>query len=1375
MVAIFTGAGTGFERGSGAALGAAGVLGSASHGRGGEQIYLNAANGNLLINRRDEFLVGRGQDAEVARTYNSLGDFSDDNGDNWRQSTDRRLFDQQNGLNTLGASIKRRAGDGSVVTYVFDGTAYVATDGAGAHDVISWDGSVWRRTDGDTRVVETYGYWQSDGVYLTAEQDKSGLGLSYSYSGNKLTGITTSNGERITYAWSGNNITDVIVSYINSANSWVDQTRTRYGYDGLNRLVSVAVDLTPEDNSTTDGNRYVTSYRYAGDSRLITGVSQSDGSDVSFGYDAYNRVVAISELVSAGVYRTTGISYQSGYTLITDATGQVTRLDYSREDEALPFDQWGLGNISRGATLIGNEVATRFAVSELGWPGVYQRFSANAGDTITWSFTVQADGSSNAHSFGLYNDNLDWAGDFAVARIVSGPGVLTQHVGGLWEVSGLSWSQATRIEITRHYSQPALGGAYFYVDTHYRARPGTSVRLTDPSISRSNTAVVPGSTDLAQWGIGNLSRTSAGSFSTGAGGAAYRLTVQQGGAWSGTALGLQANAGDTYSTMLTLKSTGNGDGHALGLYGNQTGWGGAGSSSARIISGPGWLERSGGGLWYIHGLSTTAETVVEVTRTFDTTEAGGAYFYPDLYYGWRAGTSVIAGGATIFKRTGSNMSGGQLTAITRPGAGGQPAQVTRFEYDRDGNLTTVIDPLGAASRYTYDTRGNLLTSTDRLGNVVTRTYNATNQLLTETRTASDATGAAVLQTTRYVYDDNNRLRFVISPEGRVTENWYDGPNLVWSFEYTGQFYNVAALGSGEAPSLGAIWSWRDSQSDPRQISQTWFAYDARGSVTQRVDYGAGYGSGNPQVHRGYTHRYFTYDQSGQLRSDQVAGRIAEQYRYDGLGRLVSTVDVNGGTTSYSYSDAASQTVITLASGQTTTTVYNKAGDVLSSTEAGWYSNTGSLSYRYDRLGRVRIASDARGQKSYFVYDERGRQTAQVTAHGGLTEYQYDQNDRLVGTIKYHLVNGGNGYPQWIWDALNNPDSAITVAQLRGPAAAQDIAQWSIYDAEGRVAQAIAGDGAVTNYDYDGAGRVVRTTQFATKLSAAQIAGFKGSPPLVVQGVAASGDDRVTRTFYDRDGNVIGALNAEGGFSRIIYDAGGRKVQDIAYELPVTDGWLLREGSLTHLADALSNSGQRTTRYVYDGQDNLRFTIDALGQVTELGYQYDNWTWSAFGPVRNIRVYANRLGTLGSYDLETVIASVASIASGADRISYNIYDDAARLVYSIDAGGQVTGYVYDVAGRVTREIRYADNYYSEYLPVNSKWDLDNWSASTIGNAANRVKRYYYAGRGELRFEIDAEGYVTRHDYDADERRVFRVGFETHADRANRRIMSMAAAA
>jgi large repetitive protein len=118
VVGIFTGLGAGFERGSGAALGGAGFMGSTSLGRSGESVHLNALTGNLLVSRQDEFLVGRGPDIGISRTYNSQGAL-DENGDNWRQSTDRRVFGLVGALNVAGSTVKRVSGDGSEITFTY--------------------------------------------------------------------------------------------------------------------------------------------------------------------------------------------------------------------------------------------------------------------------------------------------------------------------------------------------------------------------------------------------------------------------------------------------------------------------------------------------------------------------------------------------------------------------------------------------------------------------------------------------------------------------------------------------------------------------------------------------------------------------------------------------------------------------------------------------------------------------------------------------------------------------------------------------------------------------------------------------------------------------------------------------------------------------------------------------------------------------------------------------------------------------------------------------------------------------------------------------------------------------------------------------------
>src|SRR5687767_11313594 len=107
MVAIFTGAGSGLSNGSNRILGSAGQIGTAEQGRSGEQLFLNAASGNVLITRRDEFLVGRGPDLAIDRTYNAHGDLSDDNGDNWRQSTERYVHGLNGPIASWGSTVRR--------------------------------------------------------------------------------------------------------------------------------------------------------------------------------------------------------------------------------------------------------------------------------------------------------------------------------------------------------------------------------------------------------------------------------------------------------------------------------------------------------------------------------------------------------------------------------------------------------------------------------------------------------------------------------------------------------------------------------------------------------------------------------------------------------------------------------------------------------------------------------------------------------------------------------------------------------------------------------------------------------------------------------------------------------------------------------------------------------------------------------------------------------------------------------------------------------------------------------------------------------------------------------------------------------------------
>ena len=98
---------------------------------------------------------------------------------------------------------------------------------------------------------------------------------------------------------------------------------------------------------------------------------------------------------------------------------------------------------------------------------------------------------------------------------------------------------------------------------------------------------------------------------------------------------------------------------------------------------------------------------------------------------------------------------------------------TSYTYDTAGNVLTATSPGGNVITYTYDANGNRTLERDAAGNTVTRTFGSANQLLTETRylvpdpDGSGAGVATVPQITRFIYDSELHLRFVVSPEGRV--------------------------------------------------------------------------------------------------------------------------------------------------------------------------------------------------------------------------------------------------------------------------------------------------------------------------------------------------------------------------------------------------------------------------------------------------------------------------------------------------------------------------------------------------------------------------------------------------------------------------------
>lgn len=705
---------------------------------------------------------------------------------------------------------------------------------------------------------------------------------------------------------------------------------------------------------------------------------------------------------------------------------------------------------------------------------------------------------------------------------------------------------------------------------------------------------------------------------------------------------------------------------------------------------------------------------------------------------------------------------GSLASVTTPPGGewAQGPQVTSFTYTANGDVASTTDALGRTTSFTFDGNGNSLTGTDRLGNVVTRTFDADNRLRTETRTGSDRGSAAALHTDRYVYDQLGRLRFTISAEGNVTEQVYDARGQVQeSTVYTADRYPIAGLSSSSAPTEAQLQAWADAIPDISQVRTTHFGYDVRGNLRHQADY---------STFDGFGLTIFHYDQAGRLLRRMRTGENTENFAYDGMGRLISSTDLNGGTTSIVFDDAATRTVVTLANGLTQTSVYDLAGGLVSYTETGAFVPVGTVSYLNDSLGRPRRTTDANGIKSYQIWDRVGRKVADISQTGEMIEYRYDMNDRLVATAQYATLINPIAFL-----GLDYPDTNYIAGWVRPQQSPDDLWTWQIYDAEDRVIQTIDSAGSVVDYAYDASGRQVSTIEYANRASATTLHPFPYVFPTTPVTIAANAADRVTRTFYDADGRVIGTLDGEGYLSANSYDGDGALIAETRFGTSVLgqDTSLRTTGTFNQLLDAASPLGEpprpgapardRMMRYVYDGQGFLRFEIDNLGRVVE--YDYNTaMMGTAHGRVRKTTAHATALSPLSCYTVHTVHAALN--AANADqnpenRVSFSVHDAADREVYAIGPDGAVEAYRYDTMGQRVATIGFATRRPTIDLPT--KAEMDDWAADNTAPAQDRVTRFYYAANGDLRFTVDAEGYVSRNDYDAGGRLVAELRFAAKA--------------
>lgn len=476
---------------------------------------------------------------------------------------------------------------------------------------------------------------------------------------------------------------------------------------------------------------------------------------------------------------------------------------------------------------------------------------------------------------------------------------------------------------------------------------------------------------------------------------------------------------------------------------------------------------------------------------------------------------------------------GRLIEVLTPRVGDSSLS-TKFQYDAAGNLQGTTNPQNNAVIYRYDAAGNPEFERDAAGNMTTRTFNSLNQVVTETRyRIADPDGSGPQHagdpvTTRYVYDAASQLRFLVSAEGRVTENRYGSETngfglLTQTLLYVGQLYDVTGLGPTQQLTEAELMDWVAGLPDMTQVQLTEYSYDLRGNISQQTSYATVSAAGDGVLDEHASVAEYVYDaHSGLKKRIAVRGEartVVSSFTYDGIMRVLTSSGPNGSQTTV-YDDAHRRVTVTSASGLEETREHDSRGRLVSVSQTDGSSSTVRRTrYVYDNADRLRMVEDAQGGRRYRFYDAAGRLEFKVDATGAVTRFEHDAAGLLARQTLY--LNRA--------DAANWYDSAtdtVTKASLMVGAAGSDVIVDATHD-------------RVTTFDYDVAGRLTASTDAIGTVTATTYDGLS-------RVVMTQTGDRATRYLYDKDNRRVGIVDALGYFTEYKYDAGGRLVETVRY-------------------------------------------------------------------------------------------------------------------------------------------------------------------------------------------------------------------------------------
>ena len=622
---------------------------------------------------------------------------------------------------------------------------------------------------------------------------------------------------------------------------------------------------------------------------------------------------------------------------------------------------------------------------------------------------------------------------------------------------------------------------------------------------------------------------------------------------------------------------------------------------------------------------------------------------------------------------------GQLLNRTGPtDASGRTESVSHVYYDdttashTKGDLASTRIATGEVTRFLEYTKDGLASKIQRAdGVVVTLAYGAKQRLLTSTLENSQGGSEA----TGYTYDGAGQLTGVAFPDGSTLTLAYDDAQRLTSLsDRAGNRVQLTLDNIGNITRLER----RDAAGALAQVSHR--AFDALNRLAS-----AQLGTQTPWS--------YLYDRAGNLRSIKDAlGRVTTA-EFDSLDRIVKTVlpvaAKGKSATAINYGYDHRDNVERVTDPRKLTTRYTIDGHGQLATLSS--PDTATSQFQYDDAGNMVSDQDSRSVTTSHRSDAAGRVTK-----SGATTFQYGKDGsssagRLTG------MTDESDNTSFTYDGFGRMQKQLQT--VGSDATAKQFALGYTYGTSG------SGTGHVTSMTYPSGNRIeIAYGENGQAISVTLIPPMAETPTTILADIrytplgavsswnwGSSGSSNPYKREFDTLGRLksypLGAIGSNGTVRTLHYDAADR-IKSIVHSGAPNASRLDQSYTYDDL-DRLTRveGGSVNQGFEYDANGNRIEARFGAGAYSNTIQSTSNRLMSTTGPVPpKTNVYDNAGNLLSdgtakyTYGANGRMASVL-VAGVTTRYRYNGFGER---VEKAGAAGNVTYYVYDVAGRLVGE-------------------------------------------------------------------------------------------